>query len=415
MIKTQSKSHEISGTDYLGTDELFLTEDERTVRDACRDFVAKEILPHIMEWDKGNTAPFGDAEALIRNTARNLAATTGVFGAYMNGIEKYLGPDFTPITPAGYGVAMRELEYGDTALRSLASVQSSLCMFAILEYGSEAQKKKWLPELFAGRKLACFGLTEAQGGSDPSVMLTTAKKTAAGWILNGTKVWITNGFADVAVVWAKTDEGIRGFLVERDTPGYSFRNEEKWALRAGIASSLSMSNCEVPADNLLPGTVQPADGSDLKSPLRCLNEARYGICWGAIGAMRACIKEVTDYSHKRILFGKPLAYKQETQRKLAKMVSETECAQLLALRLSDLKAKGALNHVHVSMGKYNNICKAVEVAQLACELLPADVFTFDAYHSGRHMRNMHVVKKYEGPHEIHTLIIGRAITGVPAF
>ncbi|MFC1522323.1 acyl-CoA dehydrogenase family protein [Elusimicrobiota bacterium] len=402
--------------DFLKTDELGFSDDEKTLRDLTRGFVSREILPSICKWDAGDVSPHKDSEALIRHIAKKLASTTGVFGAHFHGIEKYLsGCEFTPITPTAYGVALREFEYGDSSLRSLASVQSSLCMFAINEYGSEEQKKKWLPLLFKGEKIACFGLTEPQGGSDPANMKTKARKTKSGWVLDGAKAWITNGFADVAVAWANTEEGIRGFLVEKGAQGFTFRHENKWALRAGIASSLFFNDCEIKQEDLLPGTVQKSGGADLKCALRCLNEARYGICWGVVGAARACFEEAVRFSKERQLFGKSLACKQETQRKLAYMLGEIELAGLLALHLGKLKSTNELSHVHVSLGKYNNVSRALEVAQMACELLSADVFSFDAYNSGRHMRNLHIVKKYEGTHEIHALVLGRAITGVSAF
>lgn len=415
MTMLANAGEKISAGDYYRLDELFLSDDDRLVRDAVREFVKKEVFPHISEWDSGKSAPYANHEYLVRDVARKYAGQLSLFGASIEGIEPYLSHlNFTPLSHTSYGVAMREIEYCDTSLRSLASVQSSLCMFAIFQFGSEEQKKKWLPALFTGESLACFGLTEPQGGSDPANMLTKAKKVAGGWVLDGNKAWITNGFADVAVVWARTEEGIRGFLVEKGTEGFSYRNEEKWALRAGVASSLSFSNCEVPDSALMPGTVQKQP-HDLKCPLRCLSEARYSIIWGVVGAARACLDEAIAFSGERKLFGAPLSTKQETQRKLVWMLNETENAQLVALQLAKLKERKALSHVHISLGKYNNVSKALTVAQLACELLSADVFTFDAFHSGRHMRNINVVKKYEGTHEIHQLVVGREITGEAAF
>lgn len=404
----------ILANDFYRFDELFLSEEDRMVRDTVREFMAKEVFPFIYEWDRGKTHPYANPEELVRSLTKKIGGTLSVFGAAIEGIETYLSHlDFVPLTHTSYGIVAREMEYADTALRSLFSVQSSLCMFAIYEYGSEEQKKKWLPLLYTGEKLACFGLTEPQGGSNPGDMRTTAKKVSGGWVLNGNKAWITNGFADVAVVWAMTEEGIRGFLVERGTPGFSFRNEEKWALRAGVVSSLSFGNCEIKDDGFLPGTQNEKKGQ-VKYALRCLNEARYSIAWGVVGAARACLEEVLHYSKERHLFGAALSSKQETQRKLAWMLNECENAQLVAAQLGRLKEKKALSHVHVSLAKYNNVSKALEITQLACELLPADVFCFDAYHSGRHMRNMHVVKKYEGTHEIHQFIVGKEITGSSA-
>lgn len=405
-----------SPSDFYRTDELFLSDEERVVRDTARGFVAKEILPNIQRWDKGDTAPFKNLEDAVRETAKRLAGNLGVFGLSLKDLGKHLpsGSGFEPMTHTAYGVALRELEAGDSTLRSLVSVQSSLTMYAIYRFGSEAQKKKWLPLLYGGEKLGCFGLTEPQGGSDPGNMATTAKRSDGSWVLNGNKVWITNGFADVAVVWAKTPEGIRGFLVEKGTAGFVHRAEEKWTFRAGIASSLSFSNCRIPEDNLLPETVRP-QGSDLASPLSCLTEARYGICWGAVGAARACLEEALAVLKERKMFGEPLAAKQEIQRKLVWMANEVETAQLVAFRLGQLKDGGNLSHEHVSLAKYNNVSRACDVARAAVELLPADVFTFDAFHSGRHFRNLEVVKKYEGTHEVHTFIIGRCLTGHNAF
>lgn len=415
MLETQIKNSKTDPSDYYRTDELFLNEEEKLVRDSARAFVRKEILPKIQTWDKGDISPFKSQEEMVRSTAKKLAETLGIFGLNLPELGKYTGDSsFEPISQAAYGAALRELEAGDSTLRSLVSVQSSLCMFAIYKFGSEEQKTKWLGPLHRGEKLACFGLTEPQGGSDPGNMQMTAVKKGRSWVLNGTKVWITNGFADLAVVWAKTPEGIRGFLVEKGTPGFLDRSEEKWTFRAGVASTLSFSNCEIPEENLLPKTVR-TDGKDLAGPLSCLTEARYGICWGAVGAARACLEETLRAVKERKMFGVPLAQKQEVQRKLVWAVNEIENAQLVSFQLGRLKDQGKLSFVHVSLAKYNNVSKACEVARLCVELLPADVFTFDAYHSGRHFRNLEVVKKYEGTHEVHTFIVGREITGLNAF
>lgn len=408
-------SRSIDPFDFYRADETLLTEDERLVRDTARAFAAKELLPRLARWDAGRFDPYKSHEEAIRATARKMADTLGVFGATLPDLGRYLGaPGFEQMSHVAYGLAMREIEWADGGMRSVASVQSSLCMFPIYAYGSEEQKGKWLGPLHRGEKLACFGLTEPQGGSDPGEMRTTARKTPKGWVLNGDKAWITNGFGEVAVVWARTPEGIRGFLVEKGTPGFSYRNEEKWALRCGVASSLSFTNCEVPDDAIMPGTVQPRP-QDLACALRCLSEARYGICWGVVGAARACCEEALRFSKERVLFKTPLAAKQETQRKLVRMLNETENANLVAVQLGRLKDSGRLDHVHISLAKYNNVSKALETAQLACELISADVFAFDAYHSGRHLRNLEVVKKYEGAHDIHMLVVGRAITGHSAF
>ncbi|MBI2070122.1 MAG: acyl-CoA dehydrogenase family protein [Elusimicrobia bacterium] len=401
--------------DYYFQDDSFLDDEGKTVRDTARAFIEKEVLKNIQRWDKGDISPYATHEEMVRDTARKLGRQIGLFGLNLKDLGKYLGDaSYESISYTSYGAALRELEAADSTLRSLVSVQSSLVMFAVNKFGSEEQKKKWLPALHRGEKLGCFGLTEPQGGSDPGLMKTTAARRGSSWILNGNKVWITNGFADLAVVWAKTDEGIRGFLVEKGTPGFGNRSEEKWTFRPGVASSLSFSSCEIPEDNLLPKTVLPA-GKDLGAPLSCLTEARYGICWGVIGAARACVEEVLAASKERTMFAVPLAQKQDMQRKLVWCLNEIENAQLVAFQLGRLKDSGRLSHTHVSMAKYNNVSKACEVARMCVEMLPADVFTFDAYHSGRHFRNLEVVKKYEGTHDIHMLIVGREITGLNAF
>lgn len=401
--------------DFYLSDELLLSDEEKLVRDSARQFVKAELLGRIRAWDEGNLAPYAKGEELTRDIARKIAGALNLFGATLPEMGKYVGEsEFVLMSPAAYGAAMREIEYADTAIRSLASVQSSLGMFAIYSYGSEEQKKKWLPPLYRGEKLVCFGLTEPQGGSDPANMKTRAEKTSGGWVLNGGKVWITNGFADVAVVWAKTDEGIRGFLVEKGTPGFTVRHEVKWAMRCGTASALSFTNCKIPAENLLPKTVVKP-GADLRCFLSCLSEARYGIVWGAVGSARACVEEALRFSKDRIMFGEPLAAKQAIQTKLVWALNETENSNLVALHLARLKAAGKLHYAHISLAKYNNVDKGIQVAQQCVDMLPADVFTFEAYDSGRHLRNLQIVKKYEGAHEIHSLVVGRTITGVSAF
>ncbi|MBI4345622.1 MAG: acyl-CoA dehydrogenase family protein [Elusimicrobia bacterium] len=414
-VATAEKLETPTSRDFYFSDELWLSEDEKLVRDSARQFVAAELLPRIRAWDEGNLAPFAKGEELTRHLAKRIAGALNLFGATLPELGKYVGEaEFIPMTPSAYGAAMREIEYADTAIRSLASVQSSLGMYAIYAYGSEEQKKKWLPPLYRGEKLVCFGLTEPQGGSDPGNMKTRAEKTPGGWTLDGSKVWITNGFADVAVVWARTPEGIRGFLVEKGTPGFTVRHEVKWAMRAGTASALTFTNCRLPEGSLLPKTVA-APGQDLKSPLRCLSEARYGICWGAVGSARASVEEAIRFAKDRVLFDKPLAAKQAVQEKLVWCLNETENANLVALQLGRLKQLGKLHFGHISLAKYNNVDKAIQVAQRCVDVLPADVFTFEAYDAGRHLRNLQIVKKYEGAHEIHSLVVGRAITGVSAF
>jgi len=401
--------------DFYASDDAFLTDDEKTVRESAREFAKKELLPNIRAWDEGRTEPYKTKEEVTRAVTRKMAETVSCFGATLPEMEKYLDPgEFMLMSPSAYGLVAREIEAVDTAFRSLLSVQSSLGLFALYAYGSEEQKRRWLPELYRGTKLVCFGLTEPQGGSDPANMKTTAEKTPKGWLLNGTKVWITNGFADLAVVWAAAKDGIRGFLVEKGTPGFTVRHEKKWALRAGTASSLLFSQCEVPDSALLPGTVRPHP-DDLKCPLRCLSEARFSIVWGAVGAARACVEEVRAFLQERRLFGGTLASKQAMQVKLVWCANETENMSLVAHRLGQLKAAKALHHAQISLAKYNNAAKSIEVAQQAVDMLPADVFTFEAYHAGRHLRNLQIIKKYEGTHEVHTLVVGRALTGTSAF
>lgn len=415
LATAEAKTQSPTDDDFYSSDELFLSDEEKLVRDSARQFAAAELLPRIRNWDEGKLEPYAKGEELARDLARKIAGALNLFGATLPGLGRYLrDSEFVPMSPAAYGAAMRELEYADTAIRSLASVQSSLGMYAIYSFGSEEQKKRWLPSLYRGEKLVCFGLTEPQGGSDPANMNTRAEKSPSGWVLDGTKVWITNGFADVAVVWAKTSEGIRGFLVEKGTPGFSVRHEVKWAMRSGTASALTFTKCAIPAANLLPATVLPP-GQDLKCPLRCLSEARYGIAWGAVGSARACVQEAIRFSKARVLFGEPLAAKQAVQSKLVWCLNETENANLVAHQLARLKALGRLNYAHISLAKYNNVDKAMQVAQQCVDVLPADVFTFEAYDSGRHLRNLQIVKKYEGAHEIHMLVVGRAVTGVSAF
>ncbi|MEK7287890.1 MAG: acyl-CoA dehydrogenase family protein [Elusimicrobiota bacterium] len=410
-----AKLPEPTADDFYLLDDSYLSEEGRVVRDAARAFVAKEILPNIQRWDRGDISPYLNHEAMIRDTAKKVSKHMGLFGLNLKDIGRYIDePDFEPVSYVSYGVAMRELEAGDSTLRSVASVQSSLVMYAIYRYGSEQQKKKWIGPLHRGEAIGCFGLTEPQGGSDPGNMKTTAVASGAAWILSGTKVWITNGFADIAVVWAKTNDGIRGFLVEKGRPGFSHRSEEKWTFRPGVASTLAFASCEIPGENLLPGTARPS-GKDLAPPLSCLTQARYGICWGVIGAARACLQEVIKTTREREMFGVPLAGKQEIQRNLVWCLNEIENAQLVAYHLGRLAHEGRLSYVHVSLAKYNNVAKALDVAKICVELLPADVFTFDAYHSGRHSRHLEVVKKYEGTHQVHTFIVGRQITGLNAF
>jgi glutaryl-CoA dehydrogenase len=309
-----------------------------------------------------------------------------------------------------YGVACRELEAADSGLRSLVSVQGSLSMFPIWAYGSEAQKQEWLPRMAAGEAVGCFGLTEADAGSDPSRMKTTARREGGDWILNGSKMWITNGgMADVAVVWANTDDAVRGFVVPRGTAGFTTNDiHRKLSLRASITSELVFEDCRLPDSAMLPGV------SGLKGPLSCLNEARYGIVWGAVGAARACFEAARDYAATRVQFGKPIAGFQLTQKKLVDMAVEIEKAQLVALHLGQLKDEGRLRHEQVSLGKLNNVREALKIAREARSVLGANGISAE-YPVMRHANNLESVYTYEGTNEVHTLILGEAITGLRAF
>jgi glutaryl-CoA dehydrogenase len=310
-----------------------------------------------------------------------------------------------------YGLIMQELERGDSGVRSIASVQSSLVMYPIYTFGSQQQRDRWIPALAAGEKIGCFGLTEPDFGSNPSAMRTKAVRKGASWVLNGAKQWITNGsVADVAVVWARTEEGVRGFLVERGTPGFTSSEQHgKFSLRASVTAELGFHDCEIPADNLLPGT------RGLKSALETLSQARYGISWGGIGAAMECYHTALEYAKQRIQFaGQPIASHQLVQEKLVFMISEITKGQLLAYQLGKLKDSGRAQPHHVSMAKRNNIWVARECAKLAREILGANGIV-DDYPVIRHMLNIESVYTYEGTHDIHTLVIGHEITGIPAY
>jgi glutaryl-CoA dehydrogenase len=309
-----------------------------------------------------------------------------------------------------YGLACQELERGDSGLRSLMSVQSSLVMYPIHSFGSEEQKEYWLPRMAAGEKIGCFGLTEPDHGSDPAGMKTQAKKDDKGWVINGAKLWITNGdIADVAVVWARTDEGIKGFLVEKGTKGFlTFPIEKKMSLRASVTSGLIFEDVRIPESNRLP------EANGLKCALMCLNEARYGISWGAIGAAMDCYDRALRYSKERIQFGKPIASFQLTQRKMVKMLTEISKMQLLALQVGRLKDAGTWRHQHISMAKMNNVNEALKIARVARNMLGAYGISIE-YGIIRHMCNLESVYTYEGTHDIHTLILGEDITKISAF
>lgn len=386
---------QFSGADFFNLDDL-LTEDERMVRDTVRDFVDKEYLPIITEHYRNGTFP------------NEIIPKLGELGLLGPSIEGY---GCAGLNAVSYGLICQELERGDSGLRSFASVQSSLVMWPIYAYGSEEQKEKWLPQLAAGTKIGCFGLTEPDFGSNPGGMITRARKSEGGYVLNGAKMWITSGStADVAVVWAKDDEGeIRGFLVEKGTPGFSAVDiEGKFSLRASVTSELIFDNCEIPAENMLP------NAKGLKGPLGCLSQARYGIAWGALGAAMACYDTALNYSKARIQFDKPIASFQLVQQKLVFMITEITKGQLLAYRLGQLKDQGKMKHPQISMAKMNNVRISLEISRVAREVLGANGIA-DEYPIMRHMTNLESVYTYEGTHDIHALTVGREITGIAAF
>ena len=383
------------GTDFFNFD-VFLSEEEKAIRETIRSYVDKKILPIISEHYRNGTLP--------KNLAKELG-DLGVFGATLP--EEFGGINLNAVA---YGLIMQELERGDSGLRSFASVQSSLVIYPIFTFGSEEQKEKWLPKLALGEAIGCFGLTEPDHGSDPSGMITTAKETDNGYILNGAKMWITNGsIADIAIVWAKLNGKIRGFLVEKGRSGFTAPEiKTKLSLRASITSELSFIDCEIPKENLLPLS------EGLKSPLKCLSQARYGIAWGAIGSAMACYDEALNYGKIRTQFDKPIAGFQLIQKKLADMITEITKAQGLALQLGRLKEKGLINFAQISMAKRNNVRMALDIARQAREILGANGIS-DEYQSMRHSNNLESVLTYEGTEDIHSLIIGEKITGLSAF
>jgi glutaryl-CoA dehydrogenase len=383
------------GVDYYGIDEL-LSEEQRMVRDAVRDWVEAKFLPTIAQHHREATFPL---------EVRKDLGEMGVFGATLKGYG------CAGLDNVAYGLIMQELERGDSGLRSFASVQSGLVMYPISRYGSDAQKEHWLPRLQSGEALGCFGLTEPDYGSDPGGMKTRAVRTGSEYVLNGTKLWITNGsVADVAVVWAKDDSGeIGGYLVEKTAPGFSTLDiPGKFSMRASITSELSFQDCRIPAESKLPGV------TGLKGPLSCLSQARYGIAWGAIGAAMACYDWALQYAQQRIQFGKPIASFQLVQQKLVWMLTEITKAQLLALQLGRLKDAERARPQQISMAKMNNVQMALDTARLARDILGAAGIV-DEHPVIRHMLNLETVNTYEGTHDIHTLIIGRDITGLEAF
>ncbi|MBT8193112.1 MAG: acyl-CoA dehydrogenase family protein [Acidimicrobiia bacterium] len=380
--------------DFLGIDAL-LSPEERLLRDTVRQFVADRILPDVADWYETGTFP--------KELAREMGAL-GLLGMHLEGYG------CAGTSAVQYGLACLELEAGDSGARSFASVQGSLSMFPIRAFGSEEQKQEWLPAMAAGERIGCFGLTEADSGSDPSSMRTSARRDGDDWVINGSKMWITNGgIADVAVVWARTDEGIRGFIVPAETPGFSTNDiHQKLSLRASVTSELVLDDVRLPGDAVLPDVV------GMKGPLSCLNEARFGILFGVVGAARACYEAALDYSKDRIQFDKPIASFQLTQRKLVDMMVGINRGVLVALHLGRMRDAGTLDAEHVSFGKLDNVRMAREVAGSARSVLGANGITLE-YPVMRHMSNLESVFTYEGTNEIHTLILGQAITGENAF
>jgi glutaryl-CoA dehydrogenase len=384
------------GVDFLEFDSL-LSDEERLARQTARKFVDEQVLPIIVEHDRAGTFPM----QLVPQMAE-----LGFFGANLKGYG------CAEMSNVEYGLVMQELERGDSGLRSFVSVQSALVMYPIHAFGSDAQREKWLPLLQQGKAIGCFGLTEPQFGSNPGGMLTRAVKKEGGYVLDGEKMWITNGsIADVAVIWAKCEDGrIRGFLVEKGTPGFkAWAIHGKQSLRASITSGLAMTGCKIAAENLLPGV----DG--LKGPLSCLDQARYGIGWGAIGAAMACYDTALSYAKQRKQFGdRPIASHQLVQEKLAWAITEITKAQFLAMQVGRLKDKGRVHPSHISMLKMNNVWMARETARMAREILGANGIV-EEYGVMRHMNNLETVYTYEGTHDIHKLVIGERITGIAAF
>jgi glutaryl-CoA dehydrogenase len=381
--------------DYFNIDSLF-SDDEKMIRDSVREFVSVEIIPIIEKFNREGKFPIQIISSM---------AELGLFGTTLP--EKY---GCAALNNVAYGLIMQELERGDSGIRSFVSVQSALVMYPIFEFGSEEQKDYWLPLLASGKKIGCFGLTEPDYGSNPGGMITKAEKTDGGYILNGAKMWITNGtIADVAVVWAKLDGVVKGFLVEQGTKGFTAPEMKgKHSLRASVTSELIFDNVFIPENNLLPKT------NGLKNPLMCLNQARYGIAWGVVGAMMACYDSALNYAKSRIQFSKPIAAYQMTQEKLVYALTEITKAQLLNVQLGRMKDNGSLKHTHVSLAKRNNCEKALDIARVTREILGANGI-LDEYPIMRHSANLESVKTYEGTHEMHTLIIGEDITGFAAF
>jgi glutaryl-CoA dehydrogenase len=381
--------------DFLDLDHL-LSEEERLIRDTTRAFVADRVLPEVAGWFERGELP--------RELAKELGGL-GLLGMHLEGYG------CAGTNAVSYGLACLELEAGDSGARSFVSVQGSLAMYPIWRYGSEEQKRRWLPPMAAGEVIGCFGLTEPDFGSNPAGMRTSARRDGGDWVLNGTKMWITNGgIADLAVVWARTDDqGVRGFLVPAGTPGFTTRDiSRKLSLRASVTSELILEDCRLPGDAVLP------EVSGMRGPLSCLNEARYGIVWGSMGAARACFASALDYARTRVQFDRPIGGFQLTQQKLADMLVELSKGTLLALHLGRMKDDGRLVPEQVSLGKLNNVREALAIARTARTILGANGVTLE-YPVIRHANNLESVLTYEGTSEVHSLILGQAVTGLAAF
>jgi glutaryl-CoA dehydrogenase len=393
-VATAQAAPKADPDDLLGLQRL-LSDEERLIRDSVRGFVRARVLPGLEEWFEQGRFPV--------ELAREIG-DLGLLGMHLHGYG------CAGASATSYGLACLELEAGDSGFRSFVSVQGSLSMFPIWAYGSEEQKQEWLPRMARGEVIGCFGLTEPDSGSDPGSMRTSARKVGDDWVLNGSKLWITNGgIAGVAVVWARADEGVLGFLLPRGTKGFSTRDiHRKLSLRASVTSELILEDVRLPDSARLPGV------RGLKGPLSCLNEARYGIVWGVMGAARACYEAALEYSKTRTQFGKPIGQFQLTQRKLVDMLVEIQKGTLLALHLGRLKDGGRLAPEQVSLGKLSNCREALAIAREARSILGANGITLE-YPVIRHMNNLESVFTYEGTNEVHTLVLGELITGLPAY
>ncbi|MCA1739386.1 MAG: acyl-CoA dehydrogenase family protein [Actinobacteria bacterium] len=392
--KTVPEPLPLEASDLLNLDRL-LSDKERAVREDIRGFVDEKIKPNIRDWWEKAIFP--------RELVPEMGAR-GLLGMHLSGYG------CAGKSAVSYGLACMELEAGDSGLRTFVSVQGSLAMSAIHKFGSEEQKNEWLPRMAKGEAIGCFGLTEPEAGSDPASMETFARKEGSDWVLSGRKRWIGMGtIADVAVVWAQTDDGVRGFLVPTDTPGFSAKDiVHKVSMRASVQSELHLEDCRLPSDAMLP------DAKGLRGPFACLGEARYGIIWGAMGAARDCYECALEYSKNRIQFGKPIASFQLTQQKLVDMMLEINKGTMISLHIGRMKDEGQVRPEHISFGKLNNVREAIEIAREARSILGGNGITLE-YPVMRHANNLESVRTYEGTDEVHTLVLGQAITGIPAF